>query len=133
MSIIKEFRDFAVRGNVVDLAVGVIIGGAFGKVITSLVGDVFMPALGMLTGGIDFSKYKFVLKAAAEKQEEVAIRFGTFLQYIVDFTIVAFAIFMMIKLINAAKRKEEAAPATPAPPSEDIVLLREIRDELKRR
>ncbi|MCC6512244.1 MAG: large-conductance mechanosensitive channel protein MscL [Pirellulaceae bacterium] len=133
MSLIKEFREFAMRGNVVDLAVGVVIGGAFGKIVTSLVGDVIMPAVGKIVGNVDFSRYKLVLTQAAEGKEEVAIRFGTFGQTVFDFTVVAAAIFMVIKLMNAAKRKEAAAPAAPAPTPDDILLLREIRDELKKR
>lgn len=135
MSLVKEFKDFAMRGNVVDLAVGVVIGGAFGKIVGSLVGDIIMPAVGSLLGGIDFSKYKYVLKEgnAADKIEEVAIRFGTFGQVILDFTIVAFAIFMVVKLMNSLKRKQDDAPAAPPPTPEDIALLREIRDELKKR
>lgn len=132
MSILKEFRDFAMRGNVVDLAVGVVIGGAFGKIVSSLVGDIIMPAVGSIVK-LDFSKYKLVITPAADKVEEVAIRFGTFAQTIIDFTIVAAAIFMVIKLMNSAKRKQADAPAAPAPTPEDIQLLREIRDELRNR
>lgn len=132
MSLIKEFRDFAMRGNVVDLAVGIVIGGAFGKIVSSLVGDILMPAIGSLVK-LDFSKYKFVITPAAEKVDEVAIRFGTFAQTIIDFTIVAAAIFMVIKLMNAAKRKQAEAPPEPAATPEDIQLLREIRDELRNR
>jgi large conductance mechanosensitive channel len=133
MRVIKEFRDFAIRGNVIDLAVGVVIGAAFGKIVTSLVGDIIMPAVGQLVGGIDLSRYKLVLRAAATGKEEVAIRFGLFAQNIIDFVIIAFAIFVVVRLINAAKRKEEAAPAAPALPPEEILLLREIRDELRQR
>ena len=132
MSLLKEFRDFAMRGNVVDLAVGVVIGGAFGKIVSSLVGDIIMPAIGSIVK-VDFSKYKYVITPAADKVEEVAIRFGTFAQTIIDFTIIAAAIFLVIKLMNAAKRKQEEAPAAPAPTPEDIQLLREIRDELRNR
>ncbi len=132
MSLVKEFRDFAMRGNVVDLAVGVVIGGAFGKIVSSLVGDIIMPAVGSIVK-LDFSKYKFVITPAADKVEEVAIRFGTFAQTVIDFTIVAAAIFAVIKLMNAAKRKQAETPAAAPAPAEDILLLREIRDELRNR
>ena len=134
MRLIKEFRDFAVRGNVIDLAVGVVIGAAFGKIVSSMVGDIFMPAVGQLIGGIDLSRYKLILKEAARGQEEVAIRFGAFAQNIIDFLIIALVIFAFLRVINAAKRRQEAAPpAKPAAVSEEILLLREIRDELRRR
>ncbi len=134
MSLVKEFREFAMRGNVVDMAVGVVIGGAFGKIVSSLVGDVIMPVVGSLVGGIDFSKYAMTLKAAAEGKEAVILRFGTFAQTIFDFMIVAAAIFAVIKLMNSLKRKQAEAPApAPAAPPEDIALLREIRDELRKR
>lgn len=132
MSLVKEFRDFAMRGNVVDLAVGLVIGGAFGKIVSSLVGDILMPAIGSLVK-VDFSRYKYVITPAADKVEEVAIRFGTFAQTIVDFTIVAAAIFMVVKLMNAAKKKQAEAPPAPAATPEDVLLLREIRDELRNR
>jgi large conductance mechanosensitive channel len=130
MSILAEFKTFAVRGNVIDLAVGVVIGGAFGKIVTALVDQLLMPPIGYLTGGIDFSHIKVVLKEAAEGKPEVALGIGTFINVVVQFTIVAFAIFMLVRGINALKRKEEAAPK---PPSDDVVLLREIRDLLKAR
>jgi large conductance mechanosensitive channel len=134
MKIAKEFRDFAIRGNVIDLAVGVVIGAAFGKIVTSLVGDIIMPAVGQLVGGIDLSRYKLVLKEAVDDKGEVAVRFGQFAQNVFDFLIIAFAIFIVVRLLNAAKRKHEAAPATAAaPPPEEILLLREIRDELRQR
>ena len=134
MKIAKEFRDFAVRGNVIDLAVGVVIGAAFGKIVTSLVGDIIMPAVGQLVGGIDFSRYKFVLQKAAGDKAEVAIRFGQFAQNIFDFLIIALAIFLVVRVLNAAKRKQEAKPAAvPLAPSEEVLLLREIRDELRQR
>jgi large conductance mechanosensitive channel len=134
MSLLKDFREFAMRGNVVDLAVGVVIGAAFGKIVTSLVGDIIMPALGQLVGGIDFSKYKYVLKAAANGKEEVAIRFGTFAQTVFDFLVIASAVFIVVKIMNAAKRKEARADAPdPAALPENILLLREIRDELRKR
>lgn len=133
MSMIKEFKEFAMRGNVIDLAVGVVIGGAFGKIVTSLVDQIIMPPIGMLTGGIDFSQMKWVLKPAdntdpAHKIAEVAIGYGTFINTLIQFLIIAFAIFLVVKAINKISKKEEAAPA--APPA-DVVLLTEIRDLLK--
>ncbi len=130
MSILSEFKTFAIKGNVVDLAVGVVIGGAFGKIVGALVDQIIMPPIGLATGGIDFSSIRFVLKEAVDKQPEVAIGIGTFINVLVQFTIVAFAIFMLVKGINVLKKKEEEAPK---PPPDDIVLLREIRDLLKAR
>ena len=136
-----EFKQFIARGNVMDMAVGVIIGGAFGKISTSLVNDVIMPAVSMLTGGVDFSNWKIVLKAAVagadgvfDPATEVAIKYGSFLATILDFIIIAFAVFCLIKLINGLHRKKEEAPAAPpAPPepSAEEKLLTEIRDLLK--
>lgn len=133
MSMIKEFKEFAMRGNVIDLAVGVVIGGAFGKIVTSLVDQIIMPPIGWLTGGIDFSQMKWVLKPAdnsdpAHKVAEVAIGYGVFINTLIQFIIIAFAIFLVVKGINKLTRREEAAPA--APPA-DVVLLTEIRDLLK--
>jgi large conductance mechanosensitive channel len=133
MGMLKEFKEFAMRGNVVDLAVGVVIGGAFGKIVTSLVDQIIMPPIGMLTGGIDFSQMKWVLKPAdntdpAHKIAEVAIGYGTFINTLIQFLIIAFAIFLVVKAINKLTRKQDAAPA--APPA-DVVLLTEIRDLLK--
>ncbi|MEW6678904.1 MAG: large conductance mechanosensitive channel protein MscL [Pseudomonadota bacterium] len=139
MSFVKEFKEFAMRGNVVDLAVGVVIGAAFGKIVTSLVQDVIMPPLGALMGGVDFkqlfidlSGQGFATLAEAEKAGVPLIKYGAFIQTIVDFTIIAFAIFVAVKAINKLKRQEEAAPAAPPPTPEDIVLLREIRDALRK-
>ena len=129
-----EFKQFIARGNVMDMAVGVIIGGAFGKISASLVNDVIMPLLSMLTGGIDFSAWKWVLKAAEGETPEVAVNFGLFLAAILDFIVIAFAVFCMIKAINSFHRKKEEAPAEPAPepePSGEEKLLMEIRDLLK--
>mgnify|MGYP000372447446 FL=1 len=126
MSFIKEFREFAMRGNVVDMAVGVIIGGAFGKIVSSLVSDIFMPVLGILTGGIDFKDMKFVLAQAQGDVPAVTLNYGVFIQNVIDFIIIAFAIFMMIKALNKV-RKPEGKEAGPT--SED--LLTEIRDLLK--
>lgn len=133
MSMIKEFKTFAMRGNVVDMAVGIIIGGAFGKIVSSFVSDVIMPPLGLLIGGVDFADLSLVIKEAQGDITEVAIRYGLFIQNILDFIIIAFAIFMVIKAINNLKRKEEAAPppAPPAPSNEEK-LLSEIRDLLKK-
>jgi len=132
MAIIKEFKEFAMRGNVVDLAVGVIIGAAFGKIVSSLVNDIIMPPIGYLLGGIDFSNKKITLVEAdaAKKVAEVAIRYGTFINSIIDFVIVAFCIFLVIKGINSMKKKEEEAPAAAPAPSNEEVLLTEIRDLL---
>ncbi len=130
MSMMSEFKAFAMRGNVIDLAVGVVIGAAFGKIVTSLVNDVIMPPIGYLIGGVDFSNYKYVITAAgADGSGEVAIQYGAFINTMIQFTIVAFAIFMVVKAINRlSKKEEEAAPS--APPA-DVILLTEIRDLLK--
>jgi large conductance mechanosensitive channel len=131
MSIMKEFKEFAVRGNVVDMAVGIIIGAAFGKIVSSVVGDVIMPPIGLIVGGMDFSKLVLTLKQASGDAAPVVISYGKFIQSVVDFTIVVFAVFMLIKAINALKKKQEAAPAPPPAPSKEEVLLSEIRDILK--
>ena len=135
MGMMSEFKTFAMRGNVVDLAVGVVIGGAFGAIVTSLVGDLIMPIVGLLTGGIDLSKAAIVLKQGDEaaKIAPVLFGYGKFLQAIVNFTIVAFAIFLLVKVMNAAKKKEAAAPPPPPPgPTAEEKLLMEIRDLLKK-
>ena len=132
MSVIKEFREFAVKGNVVDMAVGIIVGAAFGKIVSSLVADIVTPPLGLLIGGVDFSKLSFQLASPLGAAAPVVVAYGKFIQSIFDFVIVAFAIFLLIKGINALKRKEEAKPAPPAPPSREEVLLTEIRDLLKK-
>jgi len=128
MGMMKEFKDFAMKGNVVDLAVGVIIGAAFGKIVSSLVGDVFMPILGLVTGGINFSDMAITLKDAAGGKPAVLLAYGKFIQAGIDFIIVAIAIFLFVKALNSLKRKEAAAPA--APPAQEV-LLTEIRDLLK--
>jgi large conductance mechanosensitive channel len=132
--LMQEFKAFAMRGNVVDMAVGIVIGAAFGKIVSALVANVIMPPIGMLLGKVDFSNLKFVLKGTtmegAKEIPEVAIGYGLFINTVIDFVIVAFAIFLVIKLMNAAKRKEEAKPAAP-PPTKDQELLSEIRDLLK--
>ena len=132
MSFISEFKEFAVKGNVVDMAVGVVIGGAFGKIVTSLVGDVIMPIVGVITGGANFSDMKFIIKEAVGETPAVSINYGAFIQNIIDFTIIAFCIFVAIKAINKLKREKPAEEEAPAEPSEDILLLREIRDSLKK-
>lgn len=131
MSIMKEFKEFAMKGNVVDMAVGIIIGAAFGKIVASFVANVIMPPLGLLIGGVDFTELKYVLKPAEGDVAAVAIEYGMFIQTVFDFVIVAFAIFMAIKAMNTLKQKEEAKPTTAAKLPEDILLLREIRDALK--
>lgn len=136
MGFIKEFKEFAMKGNVMDMAVGIIIGGAFGKIVSSLVEDVIMPPIGMLLGNVNFSDLRVVLRGATveagETIPEVAIRYGAFLQTAIDFLIIALAIFLMIKAINKFKRKEEPVEEAPAAPAEDIRLLSEIRDLLKK-
>lgn len=131
MSILKEFRDFAMRGNVVDLAVGVIIGAAFGKIVSSLVADIIMPPLGLLIGGIDFKSFAVTLRGAHGDVPAVVMHYGVFIQNVFDFVIVAFAIFMAIKLMNNLNRKKAEAPAAPPAPTKEEVLLSEIRDLLK--
>ena len=130
MSIAKEFREFAVKGNVVDMAVGIIIGAAFGKIVSSLVSDVVTPPLGYVIGGVDFTKLAVTLPAIQEG-EAVTVRYGAFLQSVFDFAIVAFAIFLLVKLINRLRRQEEAKPAPPPAPPRQELLLEEIRDLLK--
>ena len=133
MGIVKEFQDFAVKGNVVDMAVGIIIGGAFGTIVKSLVNDVIMPPIGLLMGGIDFSDLAITLKEATEETEAVAISYGLFINNVISFLVVAWAVFMLVKSINSLKKKEEEAPAAPAEPPRSEVLLEEIRDSLKAR
>ena len=142
MGMLKDFKSFAMKGNVVDLAVAVVIGAAFGKIIASFVNDVLMPPIGLLLGGADFSNLKVVLKGGSDAVmngdtvvtpavTEVAIKYGAFVNTVVDFIIVAFAIFMLVRAIVKAKKKEEVAPAAPPAPSKEEVLLAEIRDILK--
>jgi large conductance mechanosensitive channel len=130
MGFLQEFKTFAMRGNVVDMAVGIIIGAAFGKIVSSVVADVLMPPIGLLLGGIDFSGFAITLKAAGGSAQAVTLNYGKFIQTVIDFIIVAFAIFLLIKGINQFKAKQEAAPA--APPKQEV-LLTEIRDILKER
>lgn len=142
MGMLKEFKEFAVKGNVIDLAVGVIIGGAFGKIVASFVNDVVMPPIGLLLGGVDFKELKIFLKeevlndAGEVATAAVTLNYGMFIQNVIDFAIIAFVIFLAIKGINKMKRKEEEVPAAPAPPAEPSkseVLLEEIRDLLKKK
>ena len=137
MGMLTEFKEFAMRGNVIDLAVGVVIGGAFGKIVPALVDKVIMPPIGLLIGGVDFSKLAVVLKAASvdaagKEVPAVMLAYGEFINALLQFVIVAFAIFMVVKVINKLHKQPEAAPAAPAEPSEDVLLLREIRDALKK-
>lgn len=133
MGFIKEFKEFAMRGSVIDLAVGVVIGGAFGKIVSSLVDDIIMPPIGFLTGGVDFSQLKYVITAAnaATGTEEVAIKYGNFINVVIQFLIIAFCIFVVIKAINSFKKKEEVPDNVPAALSKEETLLTEIRDLLK--
>lgn len=132
MSLIKEFKEFAVKGNVIDMAVGIIIGGAFGKIVSSFVADVVMPPIGVLLGGVDFAKLSLTVKEATETTEAVKVNYGMFLNTIIDFIIIAFVIFMVIKAMNKMKKKEEEKPAAPPAPTKQEVLLTEIRDLLKK-
>jgi large conductance mechanosensitive channel len=132
MKLLDEFKAFAMRGNVVDMAVGIIIGAAFGKIVSSVVSDIIMPPIGLLLGGVNFTDLKVVMKAATDAAPAVTWNYGNFLQVTFDFLIVAFAVFMLIKGINAMKKKEEAAPAAPPAPSKEETLLSEIRDLLKK-
>nr|QIO37270.1 large conductance mechanosensitive channel protein MscL [Bradyrhizobium sp. 1(2017)] len=136
---LKEFREFAMKGNVVDLAVGVIIGAAFGAIVTSLVGDIIMPIIGAATGGLDFSNYFAPLSKAVTatnladaKKQGAVLAYGSFLTLTINFIIIAFVLFLVIRAMNTLKRKEETKPAEPAKPSEEVVLLTEIRDLLKK-
>jgi len=131
MGMMKEFKEFAMKGNVVDMAVGIIIGAAFGKIVSSLVADVLMPPIGVLLGGVDFSGLVITVQHAVGDKPAVVIGYGKFIQTIIDFIIIAFAIFMVIKGINQFKRKEEEKPAAPPAPKKEEVLLTEIRDLLK--
>lgn len=134
---IQEFKDFAVKGNAIDMAVGVIIGGAFGKIVSSIVNDLIMPPIGWIIGGVNFTDLKLELPVnpLSEGTEPVCVAYGNFLQTCLDFLIVAFCVFMLVRLITkfSRKKKEDAKPVAPAEPSEDVRLLREILDELKKR
>ena len=138
MGLIKEFKEFAMRGNVLDMAVGIVIGGAFGKIVSSFVEDILMPPIGVLMGGVNFSDLKIVFKQAVMDGEnvvtpEVALRYGNFIQVVFDFLIIAFAIFMLIKAVNKFNKKKEEAPAAPEAPPADVQLLTEIRDLLQKK
>jgi large conductance mechanosensitive channel len=140
MKFVQEFKEFAMKGNVVDMAVGIIIGGAFGKIVSSIVNDIIMPPIGILMGGVNFKDLKVVLKpaqtdpnTAAVVKEAVTLNYGSFIQVTVDFIILAFAIFMMVKAMNNLKKKEVAKPAAPSAPTKEVVLLTEIRDILQRK
>lgn len=134
MKMLKEFKEFAMKGNVVDLAVAVVIGGAFGKIVTSFVNDVIMPPIGLLLGGADFSNLKVVMKAATEEAEAVTLNYGSFINTLMDFLIVALAIFVVIKGLNSLKKKKEEAPPPPPPgPTKEETLLTEIRDLLAKK
>ena len=130
MSIIKEFKEFAVKGNVVDMAVGIVIGAAFGKIVSSFVANIITPPIGVLVGGVQFSKLQIILTNTIDGKP-ITMKYGLFLQSVFDFIIVAFAIFMVVKGMNSLKRKEEEAPAKPTPPPKEQILLEEIRDLLK--
>jgi large conductance mechanosensitive channel len=129
----KEFKEFAMRGNVIDMAVGIVIGAAFGKIVSSMVNDVIMPPIGLLIGGVNFTNLKVALGTSQATGEPVTLNYGMFIQQIVDFVIVAFAIFLVVKMINRMKRQQAEAPAVPPAPTKDQVLLTEIRDLLKAR
>lgn len=131
MNILKEFKTFAMKGSVIDMAVGIIIGAAFGKIVSSFVNNVLMPPLGILIGGVDFTDLAIVLKEAVGETPAVTLSYGVFIQTVVDFLIIAFAIFITVKAMNTLKKKEEAVPAAPPAPSNQEVLLSEIRDILK--
>jgi len=132
MKLLDEFKAFAMRGNVVDMAVGIIIGAAFGKIVSSVVSDIIMPPIGLLLGGVNFTDLKVVMKAATDAAPAVTWNYGNFLQVTFDFLIVAFAVFMLIKGINSMKKKEAAAPSTPPAVPKEEILLTEIRDLLKK-
>lgn len=131
MKILSEFKTFALKGNVIDLAVGVVIGGAFGKIVASLVNDLLMPVLGMILGSVNFTELKYIVEPAAGDVPELAIRYGAFMQSLVDFVIIAFSIFFVIRIINRLMVKKAVEEAAPAAPSNQEVLLTEIRDLLK--
>lgn len=131
MGMLKEFKEFAMKGNVVDMAIGVVIGAAFGKIVTSVVADIFMPLVGAVTGKLDFSKLAFDFRAPGSDTVLASIKYGATLTTIIDFTLVAFCLFMVVKVMNRMKRQEEVAPTIPTPPTKDQELLMEIRDLLK--
>jgi large conductance mechanosensitive channel len=133
MKILQEFNQFAMRGNVMDMAIGIIVGAAFGKIVSSVVSDVIMPPIGLIVGGVDFSDLAITLKSAHEGRPAVLLKIGVFINTVIDFLIVAFAIFMLVKGINALKKKEDEKPSAPPAPTKSELLLAEIRDELKKK
>ncbi|GIK62135.1 MAG: large-conductance mechanosensitive channel protein MscL [Ignavibacteriota bacterium] len=133
MKMLQEFKQFAMRGNVLDMAIGIIIGAAFGKIVSSFVADVIMPPIGLLLGGVDFSSLSITLKQGSEGVAPVMLKYGVFINTIIDFIIIAFAIFMVVKAINSMKKKEEEKPAAPPAPTKEEILLTEIRDELRKK
>lgn len=133
MGMMQEFKTFAMRGNVIDMAVGIVIGGAFGKIVSSFVADVIMPPLGLIIGGVNFSNLAITIKEAVGDTAAVTINYGKFIQTVFDFVIIAFAIFIVIKTMNSLKQKEEEAPAEPPAPSKEEILLTEIRDALQKK
>lgn len=133
MSMMQEFKTFAMRGNVVDMAVGIVIGGAFGKIISSFVADVIMPPIGLLVGGVNFTNLAITMKEAVGDSAAVTINYGKFIQSVFDFVIIAFAIFMVIRAMNSLKKKEEEAPEAPPEPTKEEILLTEIRDALQKK
>ncbi len=133
MKIVREFKEFAMKGNVVDMAIGIIIGAAFGKIVSSLVADVIMPPIGVILGGVDFSNLAITIKHATVNSPAVVIGYGRFIQTLVDFIIIAFALFFVVRAINSLKKKQEEAPQVPPAPSKEEQLLAEIRDLLKTR
>jgi len=133
MKIIQEFKQFIMKGNVIDLAVGIIIGIAFGKIVSSFVADVIMPPIGLLLGGVDFSSLAYPLKEGSEGVEPVLLKYGVFINTVIDFIIIGFVIFIIVKAINSLKKKEEEKPAPTAEPTKSEILLAEIRDELRKR
>jgi large conductance mechanosensitive channel len=133
MGLVQEFKEFAVKGNAIDLAVGVVIGAAFGKIVSSLVSDVIMPPIGLLVGGVDFSYLALTLREKTDAAPAVVLKYGVFINTIIDFLIVALAIFALVKGLNSLRREKEAEPAPPPAPTEEIVLLTQIRDALVKR
>jgi large conductance mechanosensitive channel len=133
MKVLQEFKQFAMRGNVMDMAIGIIIGAAFGKIISSIVGDVIMPPIGLLLGGVDFSNLAITLKEGSEGVQPVLLKYGVFINTVIDFLIIAFAIFMVVKGINSMKKKEEEKPSAPPVPTKSEILLEEIRNELRKK
>lgn len=133
MKMLHEFKQFAMRGNVMDMAIGIIIGAAFGKIVSSFVADIIMPPIGLLLGGVDFSNLSLTIKPGTEGVEPVLLKYGVFINTVIDFIIIAFAIFMVVKGMNAMKKKEEEKPAPPPVPTKEEILLTEIRDELRKK